>query len=331
MRADSERCSPGGKIHRRGIMRPAILIHGPTASGKTALAIELAKRLDGEIVNADAMQVYRDLEILSARPDADERARASHHMFGHVDAADAYSVGRWQRDAADCISEIGGRGKVPIVVGGSGLYLSALTDGLAEIPNVPEEIKQRARRRVGEDRNAAHAELACIDPEGAQRIARGDRQRIARALEVWMAFGRTLTSYRGDAVPPLKRGEWLGVVLTPQREPLYDRINQRVDAMLRIGVLQEARRLWERGLSRELPCMRAHGMPGFCEHFEGRMTLDDAAEQCRRDTRRYAKRQMTWIAHQFSLWPRIPSADVNVRARVISALHAEIDGPGIER
>ena len=311
-------------------MRPAILIHGPTASGKTALAIELAKRLNGEIVNADAMQVYADMEILSARPDATERASAPHHMFGHVDAGEAYSAGRWQKDAAVCIERIRKSGKVAIVVGGSGLYLSALVDGMAEIPNVPDDVKQAARARVGADRTAAHAELAEIDPDSARRISRGDRQRIARALEVWMAFGRTLSSFRGEATPVLKRDEWIGAVLTPLREPLYERINLRVDEMLRHGVLQEARTLWERKLSRDLPAMRAHGMPGFCDHFEGAMTLDDAADQCRRDTRRYAKRQMTWIAHQFSLWPRIPSNEVNVRARVISALHAEIDRAEIE-
>ncbi len=324
------RWPPWGKGRRRKVMRPAILIHGPTASGKTALAIELAKRCDGEIVNADAMQVYADMEILSARPDAAERAGAPHHMFGHVDAAEAYSVGRWQKDARACIERIRRSGKVAIVVGGSGLYLSALVEGLAEIPNVPDEIKQEARTRVGADRAAAHAELAQIDPASAQRISRGDRQRIARALEVWMAFGRTLSSFRGAAVPVLQRDEWIGAVLTPQREPLYERINLRVDEMLRAGVLQEARALWERELPRELPAMRAHGMPGFCEHFEGAMTLDAAADQCRRDTRRYAKRQMTWIAHQFSLWPRIPSDDLNIRARVISALHTEIDRAEIE-
>lgn len=311
-------------------MRPAILIHGPTASGKTALAIELAKRLDGEIVNADAMQCYADMEILSARPSEAERASAPHHLFGHVDAAEAYSAGRWQKEAREVIARIRKAGKAPIIVGGSGLYLSALVEGLADIPPVPDEIKQAARARVGADRNAAHAELERIDPESAQRISRGDRQRIARALEVWMAFGRTLTSFRGEATPALRREEWLGVVLTPQREPLYARINLRVEEMLQAGVVEEARALWARQLARDLPAMRAHGMPGFCEHFEGRMTLDEAADQCRRDTRRYAKRQMTWIAHQFSLWPRIPSDDINVRARVISALHVEIDRAEIE-
>lgn len=328
--AGSERCSPGGKGRLRGVMRPAILIHGPTASGKTALAVELAKRLDGEIVNADAMQVYRDLEILSARPSAEEQAGVAHHMFGHVDAAEAYSAGRWQKDAARCVEEIRARGKVAIIVGGSGLYLSALIDGLAEIPSVPDDVKQAARARVGADRNGAYADLMEVDPEAAKRIARGDRQRIARALEVWMAFGKTLSSYRGAAVPAIKQGEWIGAVLTPQRAPLYARINARVDAMLAAGVLDEARALWDRGLSRELPCMRAHGMPGFCAHLDGGMTLEEAAGQCRRDTRRYAKRQMTWIAHQFSLWPRVPSNDVNVRSRVISALHAEIDAVEIE-
>ena len=224
-------------------MRPAILIHGPTASGKTKLAIALAKRLDGEIINADAMQCYADLDILTARPDAEEKAAAPHHLFGHVDAASRYNAGVWSKDAAAKIAELRGQGKVPIIVGGTGLYLLALTDGLSEIPPIPDEARKEARARV--------------------------------------------------------------------------------EKMMKLGALEEARRLWERKLDPELPAMRAHGMPGFAEHFAGRASLADAIERCKRDTRRYAKRQMTWIAHQFTLWPRIPSLALDVRTRVFADLHAE--------
>jgi tRNA dimethylallyltransferase len=306
-------------------MRPAILIHGPTASGKTRLAIELAKRFGGEIVNADAMQVYAGLNVLTARPDPREIADAPHHLFGYVDAAERYSAGRWLRDAAAKIAELRAAQIMPIVVGGTGLYLSGLTDGLSDIPEIPADVRAAARAQAAKDVGAAHSELARADPKAAARIAPGDTQRVARGLEVLAATGRTLTSYQVGAEPVLPAGEWLGVALSLPREPLYGRINARVHAMVKSGALEEARTLWRRGIDRDAPVMRAHGMPGFCEYFEGKIALEEAVERCQRDTRRYAKRQMTWIAHQFTLWPRVPSDRLEVRVRVISALYDEID------
>lgn len=309
-------------------MRPAILIHGPTASGKTKLAIALAKRLDGEIINADAMQVYADLNILTARPDAEELAAAPHHLFGHVDAAVRYSAGAWSKDAAAKIAELQGQGKVPIVVGGTGLYLMALTDGLSEIPPIPEAARREARTRVAQDQATAYADLVAKDPAAKDRIDSQDKQRTARALEVLIATGRPISSFHGEQAPVLQPRAWVGVALTPTRETLYARIDARVDKMMKLGALEEARRLWARQLDSELPAMRAHGMPGFADHFAGRASLADAIERCKRDTRRYAKRQMTWIAHQFTLWPRIPSLALDVRSRVIADLHAEVQNQG---
>jgi tRNA dimethylallyltransferase len=308
-------------------MRPAILIHGPTASGKTRLAIALARRFDGEIVNADAMQVYADLDILTARPDAEEKAAAPHHLFGHVDAASRYSAGAWAKEAGPLIRSLMEADRTPIIVGGTGLYLMALTDGLSEIPPIPEAARAQARAMVAADIGAAFAELAAKDKAAAERIESQDRQRIARALEVLIATGRPISSFHGEQAPVLGAGGWLGVALTPPREPLYERINARVDNMMKTGALEEARRLWERKLDPELPAMRAHGMPGFAAYFQGRAPLADAVELCKRDTRRYAKRQMTWIAHQFTDWPRVPSEAVEMRARVISEMYNDLVPP----
>lgn len=304
-------------------MRPAILIHGPTASGKTKLAISLACRLGGEIINADAMQCYRDLDILTARPDADELAAAPHHLFGHVDAAVRHSAGAWSKEAAAKLAELNAAGKVPIIVGGTGLYLMALTDGLSDIPAIDERFRNKARAMVEADASAAWAHLTARDPQAADRMESNDRQRMARALEVLLATGKPISSFHGQAAPVLPPEGWIGVALTPPRETLYSRINARVDAMMKAGALEEARRLWARRLDSSLPAMRAHGMPGFCDVFDGRASLEDAVERAKRDTRRYAKRQMTWIAHQFTLWPRIPSQDLAVRTRVIADIWAE--------
>jgi len=304
-------------------MRPAILIHGPTASGKTKLAIALARKHGGEIINADAMQCYADLSVLTARPDTEELASAPHHLFGHVDAAARYSAGLWSKDAAEKIAELHAADKLPIVVGGTGLYLIALTEGLSDIPAIPDSHRDKARAMVEKDQAGARALLLDKDPATADRIDTNDRQRTSRALEVLFATGKPLSSFHGQAAPVLAPGEWAGVTLTPPRETLYARINARVDAMMRANALEEARVLWRRHLDSALPVMRAHGMPGFCDHFEGRASLADAVDRCKRDTRRYAKRQMTWIAHQFTLWPRIPSEDLPVRVRVISDIAAE--------
>jgi len=304
-------------------MRPAILIHGPTASGKTKLAIALARRHGGEIINADAMQCYADLNILTARPDAEELASSVHHLFGHVDAAARYSVGAWSKDATAKIAELRDADKTPIIVGGTGLYLMALADGLSDIPAVSDQHREKARAMVERDQASARALLLEKDPATADRIEANDRQRTSRALEVLFATGKPLSSFHGQAAPVLSPGTWAGVTLMPPRETLYARINARVDTMMRSNALEEARALWQRRLDLALPVMRAHGMPGFCDHFEGRASLADAVERCKRDTRRYAKRQMTWIAHQFTHWPRIPSEDLSVRVRVISDIAAE--------
>ncbi len=304
-------------------MRPAILIHGPTASGKTKLAISLARKLGGEIINADAMQCYRDLDILTARPDADELTAAPHHLFGHVDAAVRHSVSAWSKEAVARIAELNAADKVPVIVGGTGLYLMALTEGLSDIPHTEERFREQASAMVEADIAAAWAHLITHDPQAQGRIEPNDRQRIIRALEVLLGTGKPISAFHGQAAPLLPKGAWVGVTLTPPREVLYGRINARVEAMINAGALDEARRLWARKLDPALPAMRAHGMPGFCEHLDGRASLGDAVDRCKRDTRRYAKRQMTWIAHQFTLWPRLPPEDLNLRTRVVADIWAE--------
>ncbi|MEM9668334.1 MAG: tRNA (adenosine(37)-N6)-dimethylallyltransferase MiaA [Pseudomonadota bacterium] len=309
-------------------MRPAILIHGPTASGKSALAAAVAKRLDGEVINADSMQVYGDLDILTARPTKQDMAGVPHHMFGHIDAAERYSTGKWLQDVGEILRDVEHRGKVPVLVGGTGLYFLALTVGLSEIPPVPEDIRADVRTIASEEGGAGlKARLAEVDPESATRLAEGDRQRLSRAYEVWLATGKPFSSFTGKRRPPaLSRNEWLGVALTPPRPILYNRIEDRFDAMMTNGAMDEARSLVARSLDPELPAMKAHGMPWLAAYIRGDMKASQAIEHAKRDTRRYAKRQFTWIGRQFPFWPRIPSTDREIRKKVIFALYNEIDG-----
>ena len=308
-------------------MSTAILIHGPTASGKTALAIALANRIGGEIVNADSMQVYADLETLTARPSAEELSAAPHHLFGHVDGAGHYSTGHWLKEISPVIADIRRRGKTPIIAGGTGLYLLALTQGLAEIPPIPEDIRADVRAIAKEEGGVGLKErLKTVDPESAQTLKTGDRQRLGRALEVWLATGKPFSSFKGKrSAPILGEGDWMGVALTPPRPRLYARIDRRFNAMLVEGAMDEARALVERKLDPALPIMKAHGMPWLAAYIRGEINSDTAAQHASRDTRRYAKRQFTWIGRQFPFWPRIPSEDVETRLKVIFALYREVD------
>jgi tRNA dimethylallyltransferase len=281
-------------------VRRALLIAGPTASGKSASALRLAQRFGATIVNADSMQVYADLRILTARPTAEEERRAPHRLFGTVDGAVNYSAGRWARAAREILADVADR---PIIfVGGAGLYLRALTEGLSDVPAVPEALRLRIRaeaegRAVGD----LHAELATRDPATAARVNAGDRQRILRALEVLAATHRPLASFLGArAAPALKPHEWAGLYLAPDRAELYQRIDARFDAMLAEGALDEVVGLMKRRLDPALPVMRAHGVPHLIAHLEGRLTLAQAAARSKLDTRHYAKRQFTWARRQMT-------------------------------
>lgn len=284
-------------------MKPVLILLGPTASGKTAWAIRQAQARGGEVVNMDSMQVYRDLSVLTARPDAAEMQGVPHHLFGHVDADTVHSAGAWADEAMAVIGAIQARGGQPILAGGTGLYSQALTEGLAPTPPVPAEVRAATRRLVAQDVRAAHARLGVVDPVAAARIERKDAARIARALEVVEATGRPLSAWQADPQPPLLApGSWEGLVLAPDREVLYARIEARFHAMMETGGLEEAQRLWRRGLPEDRPCLKAHGMPGLIDHFEGRCDLEAAIARAILDTRHYAKRQLTWIRNRTPGW-----------------------------
>jgi tRNA dimethylallyltransferase len=302
----------------------AVLIAGPTASGKSALALRLAEAAGGEIVNADALQLYRDLRILTARPSAEEEARVPHHLFGVADAAQAWSVGRWLAAVLPMLQDIRARGRPAIVVGGTGLYFKALTEGLAEIPQVPAEVRRRTGalyERLGEA--AFRQELRRRDPEAAARIFPGDRQRLTRALEVHEATGRALSAWQA-AAPPAAPGPWRACALEPPREALYARCDARLQAMVRQGALEEVRALMARGLDPELPAMKAVGVREFAQHLAGGLTLDQALAMAQRETRRYAKRQTTWMRGQMAAWPRITASDPEGQWRQFLALEAAL-------
>ena len=278
----------------------AVLIAGPTASGKSALALELALKTGAIIVNADSMQVYRDLRIITARPTPEQEAQVAHRLYGHVDAAINFSAGAWVAEAAKVLAEARAQNRLPIFVGGSGLYFKALTRGLSSVPPIPPEVRERVRARLERDGvEALHAELALRDPSAAERLQTRDRTRIARALEVVEATGRSLTSWHQDGLPPLlPPGQFRALFLQPDRDELYARIDARFGAMLEAGTLEEVAALARRKLDALLPAMKAHGVPALMAHLRGEMTLAEAATIGRADTRHYAKRQFTWFRHQ---------------------------------
>src|SRR3984957_14080812 len=277
----------------------AVLIAGPTASGKSALALELAAVTGGVIINADSMQVYRDLKVITARPTADEEARVPHRLYGEVDAAINFSAGAWLVAAAAVLAEARAPNRPPIFTGGSGLYFKALTRGLSAVPPIPAAIRDDVRARLERDGvEALHAQLMQRDPAGAERLKPRDRTRIARALEVIEATGRSLTDWHRDGLPPLlPQGSFRALFLDPDRNELYARIDARFGAMLDAGALEEVAALAARRLDPLLPAMKAHGVPALTGLWGGELTRDGGGVFGRADPRHYAKRHFTWFRH----------------------------------
>lgn len=289
----------------------AVLIAGPTASGKSARAIFLAREANGVVINADSMQVYRDLPILSARPAPEEEEQAPHLLFGHVGAERNYSTGLWLDDARRALIDARRMGRLPIFVGGTGMYFKALLQGLSDIPAVPDEVRARIRAEsAGVASEALHARLRGVDPQTAARLRPTDPQRIVRALEIFAATGAPLASFQGARTKPLLDAKHCNCLfIAPDRADLNRRIDARFDKMMRAGALDEVRALMARRLDPALPAMRAVGVPGLLAFLCGECGLEAAVERGKRDSRQYAKRQFTfartqlpefaWVAPEF--------------------------------
>ncbi len=277
-----------------------VLIAGPTASGKSALAIAEARASGAIVVNADSMQVYEGLPILTAQPGEDDLAMVPHRLYGHIDPADLYSTGRWLRDVAALRGEVG-RDHPLVFCGGTGLYFRALTQGLQDMPEIPEPVRARLRYRLSEEgASRLHRELRARDPETAMRLMPGDGQRIVRALEVLDASGKSITWWQSQATTPLLADAEIArrIVLMPDRARLHQRIETRFDAMIAQGAVDEARAFLARGLGDDLPAMKAIGLREIGDHLAGAISLDEAVTLAKAASRQYAKRQSTWFRNQ---------------------------------
>ncbi|MFQ5973137.1 MAG: tRNA (adenosine(37)-N6)-dimethylallyltransferase MiaA [Alphaproteobacteria bacterium] len=284
-----------------------VIIGGPTASGKSALALDLAERRNGVVINADAMQVYRELRVLTARPGPEQEARAPHRLYGIMSAGERCSAGRWRGLAVGEIEAARAAGRLPVVVGGSGLYLRALMDGIAPVPRIPDDVRRAAgalHRRLGGE--AFHAMLEGRDPEMARRLSPGDGQRLVRAWEVLEATGRSLADWQREP-HDTSRYDFEAIVLLPPRELLYATCDSRFRAMLDAGALEEVRALDKLGLSDVQPIMKALGVRELRAHLRGEIELDAAVRLAGQATRRYAKRQLTWFRHQMEEATKIAS------------------------
>jgi tRNA dimethylallyltransferase len=292
-------------IEEQGI--GAVLIAGPTASGKSALALELAEEFGGVIINADSMQVYRELRIITNRPTPGDEARAPHRLYGFRSAAEPYSTAQWLNDVKPALAEAAAEGRLPVIVGGTGLYFKALTEGLSEIPEIPTEIRKRFRQAAQiSPPEALHRQLAERDPLTASRIRPSDPQRIVRALEVLEATGQPLAEWQAQRQPPIVRPDHAFCLsVEVEREELYRRCDERFDAMLSHGAADEAKAILALGLSDSLPAMRAVGLPELLSYLRGELSLEEARTVAKVKTRQYAKRQLTWIRGNFSNWNSI--------------------------
>ena len=280
-----------------------VLLAGPTASGKSALAIAIAREFDGVVINADSMQVYSGLRVITARPDEEEEAQAPHRLYGVLDPGDYCSAARWRDMALEEIERCHAQGKLPILVGGTGLYFEILTKGIAEVPPISEALRQELRdlqRREGNE--MIHARLTEQDPEMAGKLNVGDTQRLLRALEVVEETGIPLGIWQKKAPEgPVLDCPRLWLARTPDREWLYERCNRRLDQMIREGgAIEEVKAVLARDLDPTLPAMKALGVPEIADFLASRLSEEDMMETIKRQTRRYAKRQMTWVRNKMS-------------------------------
>jgi len=300
----------------------AVLIAGPTASGKSALALAVAQATGGAIVNADSMQVYRELRLLSARPSAQDEAAADHRLFGIVSAREPFSVALWLAEAQRVLDELRGAGRLAIVTGGTGLYFKALTQGLAEAPKSDPEIRAAARaRRAALGVAGFHQELVRLDPASAS-LEPGDTQRVLRAWEVVRKSGRGLSSWKAAQRPVVGAERMAGFVIEIDRPILNARIDARFDDMMAAGALDEARAFWALNPGADLPATKALGLPQLKRALDGELSLEAAVADAKQQSRRYAKRQGTWFRHQAAGWARLdPAAGVSaMRDAVLTAL-----------
>ncbi len=290
------------------LRRQAVLIAGPTASGKSALAIEVANRLNGVVVNADSAQVYRDLRIITARPSAEEEALAPHRLYGYRPALEPFSVADWLADVASILDELAAEKRIPVIVGGTGLYFRALTEGLVTVPEIPDDIRTHWRQRADREGSIAlHEDLARLDPRMAERLLPSDSQRITRALEVIDATGRSLIDWQADAPSPplLHPDDCLRLVIEIDRTLLHDRINRRFVAMIKEGAVDEASAFAALCVPEERPAARAIGVRPLIAAARGDIPLDEAIQRGQAESRQYAKRQVTWQRHQMADWTRV--------------------------
>lgn len=301
-------------------MTPVLVIAGPTASGKSRLAFDLAATHRGTVINADSMQVYRELRILTARPGEADTARVPHRLYGILSAAEPCSAARWRTLALAAIEEARRDGRLPILVGGTGLYLKALFEGLAEIPPVPQEVRDAARARHRElGSEVFHAELARRDPESAARLSAGDTQRLVRAWEVVEATGRTLPDWQRAGDAGTDAHVYRTILVMPPREALYAACDARFDAMVAGGALDEVRALLALGLDPALPAMKSLGVRELARHLAGEWTLEQAADKARQATRNYAKRQTTWFRHQLAPDLVLESSDLTAAEALLAS------------